>query len=220
MPEVRDPLQWQSPYWDNYGNLTYENKQEIEVIKEIVEETKEVVPYVPQEVSDQSVIEYLCEKVQMDFLSNPSSEEVVYQTECNANLIEDKFQMHFNLGKELKFKGTETDTFTTKRTDDNYQIFRISFDKDLEFLDVFKQEMFFREQNPQFSEPDIPVISSQEEYISFISDPSTYRLYESEDITLGQTFAQTTNLMSVPFQNKSLSVAKYQGYKLLDRWPM
>ena len=52
MPEVRDPLQWQSPYWDNYGNLTYENKQEIEIIKEIVEETKEVVPYVPQEVSD------------------------------------------------------------------------------------------------------------------------------------------------------------------------
>ena len=24
----------------------------------------------------------------------------------------------------------------------------------------------------------------------------------------------------MPFQNKSLSVAKYEGYKLFDRWPM
>ena len=64
--------------------------------------------------------------------------------------------MHFSLGKELKFESTEAENFVTKRTDDDYQIFRVSFSKDLEFIDVFKQEMFFREQNPQFTEPDIP----------------------------------------------------------------
>ena len=59
--------------------------------------------------------------------------------------------------------------------------------------------MFFREQNPYFSEPDIPKINSAEDYMNFISNSSTYRLYEAEDITLGQTFVQTTNLISVPF---------------------
>ena len=39
----------------------------------------------------------------MNFLSNPSDGEIVYKTECNTNFIDEKYLMHFSLGKDLKF---------------------------------------------------------------------------------------------------------------------
>ena len=53
MPDIRDALQWKSPYWESYANLTSETQEEMQVVKEIIEEAKEeAIPYVPEEVSN------------------------------------------------------------------------------------------------------------------------------------------------------------------------
>ena len=47
----------------------------------------------------------------MNFYSNPSDGEVVYKTECDVHLIDDKYLMHFNFGPDLRFRKGETETF-------------------------------------------------------------------------------------------------------------
>ena len=42
--------------------------------------------------------------------------------------------MQLYFGPELKFEFEQSDTYRTERTDDNYQDFRITFSKDLEFI--------------------------------------------------------------------------------------
>lgn len=92
------------------------------------------------------MIEYLCDKVEMNLFSNPLNQETIYETYCNVHYARGRYCIQFNFGQDVKFRSSVSDIYEANRTDNDYQSFRVSFSKDLEFLDVFDQKMYFREQ--------------------------------------------------------------------------
>ena len=154
------------------------------------------------------------------FYSNPFDNLSVINSECESFFFDSKAYLHFYLDEKLNFIGKEVEHYVVNKTDLNQQYFNLTFSTDLEFLDLFENSMFFREQNPQSESIDIPSVKNSLDYIDFISTMESYKLFESEKITLGESKTQDTNLISIPQSNLSVSVAKDEGKLLLNRWPI
>ena len=54
--------------------------------------------------------------------------------------------------------------FYIERTDDNKQFFNLQFNRNMSFLSLSDIQLFMREQNPQYEEPDTPTLNSSEAF--------------------------------------------------------
>ena len=78
----------------------------------------------------------------MEFHSNPFENLQVIQTICESFRYDDKMFLHFYFEEDSKSLATE---FVVNKTDVNKQFFKLTFSKDMEFLDVSENFMIFRE---------------------------------------------------------------------------
>ena len=89
---------------------------------------------------------FLCDKVNMKFLTNPGDKETVYPLNCHFFLAETEAYLHLYFDNDLVPEG-DSESLLINRTDTSYQNFKISFSTDLEFMDILLSKMYFRHQN-------------------------------------------------------------------------
>ena len=77
----------------------------------------------------------------------------------DAELEEQQVVIHYYMDDKLDFrKGEDQKIFTVNRTELNQQYFEFSFYKELEFLEVRKNQLYMREQDPKKKVLDVPKI--------------------------------------------------------------
>lgn len=89
--------------------------------------------------------------------------------------------------------------FFINRTTLNEQEFRLTFHKDLEFLEVLGTELYVFTQDPQWKEVIVPSITNLGEYNSFRAQNNTVKIAHSEAQTIGQHKMEETRLEAIPY---------------------
>ena len=151
----------------------YDNRSGLSIQVALVEQKIEMDP--------SSVAEYFCNNwTKMTFYSNPFLEDPSKPNEGNYlryNLGCEVFDFYDNEREEEQivihyfFEDTEPaesnfqlddikDKFYINRTELNEQFFRMEIDKNLEFMEILKVQMYMREQNPQNEYLDVPKIAN------------------------------------------------------------
>jgi len=98
----------------------------------------------------------------------------------DADLEETQEVIHYYMGDKLDFrKGEDQLTFTVNRTEMNQQYFEFSFYKELEFLEVRKNQLYMREQDPKKKEVEVPTIKNAQEYEDFRAYNMSIKLVET-----------------------------------------
>jgi len=97
----------------------------------------------------------------------------------------------------------------------NEQFFRMEMDKNLEFMEILKVQMYMREQNPQNEYLDVPKIASQKDFDLFRSENVTLKMYETDAFNVSVDRVQETTLDSAPQTNSHLAMPKIGGKTIL-----
>ena len=105
------------------------------------------------------------------------------------------------------------------KTEMNSQLFRLEFNKELEFLSTGKNQIYMRDQDPQNSELELPTIQNEQDYYKFISANITSKIYETEPMAIAEHKVDPIILDAQPYQNtyKGMPVRfqkKFLGYLL------
>lgn len=206
----------------------YETRSGLSIQVALVEEKIEMDP--------SSVAKYFCNNwTKMTFYSNPFLEDPSKPKEGNYllyNLGCEVFDFYDNEREEDQivihyfFEDTEPtesnfalddikDKFYINRTEFNEQFFRMEMDKNLEFMEILKVQMYMREQNPQNEYLDVPKIESQEDFDLFRSENVTLKMYETDAFNVSVDRVQETTLDSAPQTNSHLAQPKIGGKTLL-----
>ena len=169
----------------------------------------------------------------MSFHSNPFDEETVYSMSCEAISSLDETYVHIFFEEFPVFDGQSSETLTINRTEQNMLYFSLDFGQELEFIPISDNVMYYREQEDQVDDQlmstfgldqvddqFLSTFGSVEGLSEFKASIMTYKLYESNPVTLGITYSQDTNLESVPQRNNSIQVAKQDGFTLFGRYPV
>lgn len=82
------------------------------------------------------------------------------------------------------------------RTELNEQYFQLEFQRELEFITVEKNQMYLREQNPQNTDLDIPLVKNESAYNSFRSEVASLKIYESQAFIIALQSHEATILES------------------------
>ena len=83
----------------------------------------------------------MCNNTQMKFLSNPGEKETVYDLKCTSFEADSLTYLHLHFNNWT----ISEDTLLFNRTDNSYQFFDVSFESNLEFMEIIASKMYFRE---------------------------------------------------------------------------
>lgn len=111
-------------------------------------------------------------------------------------------------------KGEDQKIFTVNRTELNKQYFEFSFYKELEFLEVRKNQLYMREQDPKKTALDIPTIQTTQEYEDFRAYSMSVKLVETLKMVIGVQEMERTILDTAPQRNVYIAASKDGGKKI------
>lgn len=124
--------------------------------------------------------------------------------------------IHYYMPDTLDFrKGEDIKIFTINRTELNQQYFEFSFYKELEFIDVRKNELYMKEQDPKKKQMDVPLIKSSKDYEDFRSYNMSVLLAETMRLNIGVQKMERTILDTAPQKNVYKAAAKDGGKQIL-----
>ena len=114
-------------------------------------------------------------KTQKDQDSEADKYEFQIDLECEVfeivKNIEDEqineIVVHLYFGSDATKEQTNISTMFINRTDFNEQYFKLIFDPELEFLEIRKNQMYFREQDLLADEMDTPLIKNEIQFDNF-----------------------------------------------------
>jgi len=123
--------------------------------------------------------------------------------------------MHFFFDNKTTFAGK----IFMNRTDNNENFFNLTFGEDLEFMEVEKNQMYIREQDPTYTDLiETPAIYNESLYELFRSQSATVKMYESEPQQISAEYMPPIVLDSRPVTTEYIgrkSVITILGYKIL-----
>ena len=158
----------------------------------------------------------------------PAENEIQLELSCrvfqayNSQLKKDQTVVHHYMPQNLnenirssKYGGDiQPDSFFINRTDLNEQFFRIKYTDSLSFLDVESSTLYLYKQDPQWTEVKVPEVLDTQGLADFKSMNNTFKLMESSKHTIGETYAQLTNLVTEPINYIHKGVANKTAWHM------
>ena len=101
-------------------------------------------------------------------------------------------------------------------TELNNQYFELQYDKELQFLEVVKSELYIREQDPQAEEVNVPLMEGDGTlFDEFRANASSVRVVETSAQVIGVDYIDDTTLDCLPRTNTYNGIPKRFGLEFL-----
>lgn len=125
---------------------------------------------------------------------------------------------NLNIRTEIKDEKLKK-SLVVNKTEMNNQFFQLEFNKELEFLQTGKNQIYMRDQDPMNTELELPQIKNEKDYYKFISANITSKLYETEPMAISEHKVEPIIMDAQPYQNKYKGMPerfqkKFLGYLL------